>query len=43
MQQLVVFSLGTEEYGLPITPSRRSSATREPRTIPSAPRLASAA
>ena len=33
--QLVVFSLGEEEYALPITTCRRSSATREPRTVAS--------
>src|SRR3954468_23096119 len=36
MQQLVVFSLGTEEYGLPITQVQEIIRYTEPRTIPSA-------
>jgi purine-binding chemotaxis protein CheW len=35
-QQLVVFSLGTEEYGLPITQVQEIIRYSEPRTIPSA-------
>src|SRR3954470_6039103 len=35
-QQLVVFSLGTEEYGLPITQVQEIIRYVEPRTIPSA-------
>src|SRR3954454_6004859 len=35
-QQLVVFSLGTEEYGLPITQVQEIIRYAEPRTIPSA-------
>ena len=37
MQQLVVFSLGTEEYGLPITTVQEIIRYTKPRTIPSAP------
>jgi purine-binding chemotaxis protein CheW len=36
MQQLVVFSLGTEEYGLPITQVQEIIRYIEPRRIPSA-------
>src|SRR3954454_20489006 len=36
MQQLVVFSLGPEEYGLPITKVQEIIRYVEPRTIPSA-------
>jgi purine-binding chemotaxis protein CheW len=36
MQQLVVFSLGNEEYGLPITQVQEIIRYTEPRTIPSA-------
>jgi purine-binding chemotaxis protein CheW len=36
MQQLVVFSLGQEEYGLPITQVQEIIRYTEPRTIPSA-------
>ena len=36
MQQLVVFSLGPEEYGLPITQVQEIIRYVEPRTIPSA-------
>src|SRR4051794_29030626 len=35
-QQLVVFSLGSEEYGLPITQVQEIIRYTEPRTIPSA-------
>ena len=37
MQQLVVFSLGSEEYGLPITAVQEIIRSTRPRTIPSAP------
>ena len=37
MQQLVVFSLGSEEYGLPITTVQEIIRYTRPRTIPSAP------
>ncbi len=37
MQQLVVFSLGSEEYGLPITAVQEIIRYSRPRTIPSAP------
>ena len=37
MQQLVVFSLGSEEYGLPITTVQEIIRYTKPRTIPSAP------
>lgn len=37
MQQLVVFSLGSEEYGLPITQVQEIIRYNRPRTIPSAP------
>jgi len=37
MQQLVVFSLGSEEYGLPITTVQEIIRYARPRTIPSAP------
>lgn len=37
MNQLVVFSLGTEEYGLPITAVQEIIRYSRPRTIPSAP------
>ncbi len=37
MQQLVVFSLGTEEYGLPITQVQEIIRYSQPRTIPSSP------
>ena len=37
MQQLVVFSLGAEEYGLPITTVQEIIRYTQPRTIPSAP------
>ena len=37
MQQLVVFSLGSEEYGLPITQVQEIIRYSRPRTIPSAP------
>jgi len=36
MQQLVVFSLGTEEYGLPITQVQEIIRYIQPRSIPSA-------
>ncbi len=36
MQQLVVFSLGAEEYGLPITTVQEIIRYTKPRTIPSA-------
>ena len=38
MQQLVVFSLGNEEYGLPITQVQEIIRYAEPRTIPNAVR-----
>ncbi len=37
MQQLVVFSLGSEEYGLPITQVQEIIRYSRPRTVPSAP------
>ncbi len=37
VQQLVVFSLGTEEYGLPITQVQEIIRYSQPRTIPSSP------
>ncbi len=37
MHQLVVFSLGSEEYGLPITAVQEIIRYSRPRTIPSAP------
>ena len=37
MHQLVVFSLGSEEYGLPITQVQEIIRYSHPRTIPSAP------
>jgi purine-binding chemotaxis protein CheW len=37
MQQLVVFSLGAEEYGLPITTVQEIIRYAKPRTIPAAP------
>ena len=37
MHQLVVFSLGAEEYGLPITAVQEIIRYTRPRTIPSAP------
>ena len=37
MQQLVVFTLGSEEYGLPITQVQEIIRYSRPRTIPSAP------
>jgi purine-binding chemotaxis protein CheW len=37
VQQLVVFSLGSEEYGLPITQVQEIIRYSRPRTIPSAP------
>lgn len=37
MQQLVVFSLGAEEYGLPITTVQEIIRYARPRSIPSAP------
>ena len=37
MQQLVVFSLGSEEYGLPITAVQEIIRYSRPRTIPSSP------
>jgi len=37
MHQLVVFSLGAEEYGLPITAVQEIIRYTKPRTIPSAP------
>jgi purine-binding chemotaxis protein CheW len=37
VQQLVVFSLGSEEYGLPITQVQEIIRYDRPRTIPSAP------
>jgi purine-binding chemotaxis protein CheW len=37
VQQLVVFSLGSEEYGLPITAVQEIIRYSRPRTIPSAP------
>jgi purine-binding chemotaxis protein CheW len=37
MQQLVVFSLGSEEYGLPIGAVQEIIRYTRPRTIPSAP------
>ena len=42
-QQLVVFSLGDEEYGLPITQVQEIIRYAAPRTIPSAPTLGRAA
>ena len=37
VQQLVIFSLGTEEYGLPITQVQEIIRYSQPRTIPSPP------
>jgi purine-binding chemotaxis protein CheW len=37
MQQLVVFTLGSEDYGLPITTVQEIIRYERPRTIPSAP------
>jgi purine-binding chemotaxis protein CheW len=37
VQQLVVFSLGTEDYGLPITQVQEIIRYSQPRTIPSSP------
>jgi purine-binding chemotaxis protein CheW len=38
VQQLVVFSLGTEEYGLSITQVQEIIRYSQPRSVPSAPR-----